>query len=62
MIEHKLPNKTKNTTVAEAKYFHRLNKPLPCPALPNQPCGYAAEKDREPAIGKKNYLFFILLP
>jgi hypothetical protein len=28
MIGHKLPNKTKNATVAEPKFFHQLNKPL----------------------------------
>jgi hypothetical protein len=27
MIRHKLPNKTKNATVAESKLFHQLNKP-----------------------------------
>jgi hypothetical protein len=27
MIRHKLPNKTKNATVAEPKLFHQLNKP-----------------------------------
>jgi hypothetical protein len=28
MIGHKLPNKTKNATVAEPKLFHQLNNPL----------------------------------
>jgi hypothetical protein len=28
MIGHKLPNKTKSTTVAEPKLFHQLNNPL----------------------------------
>jgi hypothetical protein len=27
MIRHKLPNKTKNATVAEPKLFHQLNNP-----------------------------------
>jgi hypothetical protein len=28
MIGHKLPNKTKNATVAEPKLFHQLNNPF----------------------------------
>jgi hypothetical protein len=28
MIGHKLPNKTKNATVAEPKLFHQLNNPV----------------------------------
>jgi hypothetical protein len=60
MIRYKLPNKTKNTTIAEPKLFHQLNKPVvkyPAPIWAWAPHWFAALHDcipRRPAASALN--------
>jgi hypothetical protein len=43
MIGHKLPNKTKSATVAEAKLFPQLNTPKSDPVRARIACGRGRE-------------------